>query len=111
MTARKLAFGLFATLLIGISHADDGKTIYQDNCQKCHGENGNAQTTRGYLYFARNFTSASWQAKRSDDDIYNIISQGPGWWSVMPAFKNRLSEDERRALVKIVRGFSQTPAH
>jgi mono/diheme cytochrome c family protein len=106
---KKSLLALSATLLlVGTAHADgiDGQALYKDNCSKCHGDNGMAHTTRGYIYFARNFTSAKWQASRSDEDIYNTISNGPGWWSVMPVFKKTLSEDERRALVKVVRGFA-----
>lgn len=102
---------LATTLLMGNAWADpDGQALYKDNCEKCHGDNGMAHTARGYMYFARNFTSAKWQAKRSDEDIYNTITNSPGWYSVMPAFKNRLSDDERKALVKVVRGFGQASA-
>lgn len=105
---RVLAAGLIAMAAGAAVAAEDGKALYQQNCSKCHGEDGLAHTTRGYLYFARNFTSAGWQANHSDDDIYDTISNGPGWWSVMPAFKETLSEADRRALVRVVRGFAPT---
>ena len=94
----------FALALTTNAFAADGNAVYSDNCAKCHGDDDKAHATRGYLYFVRNFTNLHWQARRSDDDIYNTISNGPGWWSVMPVFKKTLSEDERRVLVKVVRG-------
>lgn len=105
MTLRNLALACAALALSGATLADDGKTLYQDNCRKCHGADGKAHTARGYLYFARDFTSPDWQARRSDDEIFRLISDSPGWWSTMPAFRKRLTEDERRALVRVVREF------
>lgn len=105
MTLRNLALACALLALPGTALADDGKTLYQDNCRKCHGANGKANTARGYLYFARDFSSPAWQARRSDDEIFRLISDSPGWWSTMPAFRKRLTEEERHALVRVVREF------
>lgn len=78
--------------------------LFREHCQKCHGEDGTAHTVRGYLYFARNLSSPGWQDRRTDEDLFRLISNGPGWWSVMPGFKDRLSEAQRRELVQTVRG-------
>ena len=110
MILRKIALACTALALTGTVLADDGKTLYQDHCRKCHGTEGNARTARGYLYFARDFTRPAWQAERSDEELFRIISNGPGWWSTMPAYRKRLSEEERRALVKVVRDFGKTAA-
>ncbi|MES2919154.1 MAG: cytochrome c [Pseudomonadota bacterium] len=110
MILRKIALACTVLTLTGAAQADDGKTLYQDHCRKCHGSEGNARTARGYLYFARDFTRPSWQAGRSDEEIFRIISEGPDGWSSMPAYRKRLSEEERRALVKVVRDFSAKPA-
>lgn len=90
------------------ARADDGKTLYHDNCRKCHGADGRARTVRGFLYFARDFTDPAWQARHSDEEVYKIISDSPGWYSTMPAFRKRLSEEDRRALVDVVRSFGKT---
>lgn len=111
MTPRSLlpaALAVFALATVAVpARADDGATLYQDHCRKCHGRDGQAHNFRGYLYFARDFTDAAWQARHSDDDIYRAISDSPGWYSVMPAFRKRLTEEERRALVQVVRRFGQ----
>lgn len=106
MLLRKLVLTCAALALTGAALADDGKTLYQEHCRKCHGSDGNARTVRGYLYFARDFTRPDWQAKRSDEEIFRIISEGPDGWSSMPAYRKRLSDEERRALVKVVRDFA-----
>ena len=99
---------LAGLLLAGAAHADppDGPALYNGNCTRCHGADGKGLTFLGRMYHVRNFTDGHWQASLSDDDIYNTISNSPSRFSVMPAFKGRLSEDERRALVRVVRGFN-----
>jgi mono/diheme cytochrome c family protein len=82
--------------------AVDGPALYEKHCIRCHGDTGAADTWRGILYFARNFTSARWQARESDAGILKAINRGPG---PMPAFESKLSLEEREALVKVVRDF------
>lgn len=102
---------LAGLLLAATVQADpvDGPALFSSNCSRCHGTDGRGHTLLGRLYHVRDFTDAHWQAGVSDDDIYHTISNSPGRWSVMPAFKSKLSEDERRALVRVVRHFGQQP--
>ncbi|WXL25303.1 cytochrome c [Ectopseudomonas mendocina] len=79
----------------------DGKQLYQQRCAKCHGDNGRANTLRGWLSFAQNLSKAKWQDRTSDDEIIAAIQQGPG---AMPAYADKLSTDEQQALVQYVRG-------
>lgn len=109
MLLRTLALSCAIATLTGAALADEGKTLYQDHCRKCHGGDGTARTARGYLYFAQDLTSPAWQASRSDDDIFRLISDSPGWWSSMPAYRKRLTGAERRALVQAVRAFGAAP--
>jgi mono/diheme cytochrome c family protein len=95
---------LMALILVSTgSVAADGPALYKDNCAKCHGDTGHADNWRGHLFFARNFTSPKWQAKMSDADILEEINEGP---RIMPAFKDKLSEAEKQALIRVLRGFS-----
>lgn len=82
----------------------DGKQLYQQHCAKCHGDNGRANTLRGWLSFAQNLSKAKWQDRTSDDEIIAAIQQGPG---AMPAYADKLSADEQQALVQYVRGLRQ----
>ncbi len=81
----------------------DGPALYQKNCAKCHGSTGKADNWRGYLSFARNFSSAKWQQNNSDADILEEIDAGP---RIMPAFKDKLSAEEKAALIQVIRSFS-----
>lgn len=102
----RLVFLLAASLLLSATPvlALDGAALYKDNCAKCHGDTGGADNFRGYLYFARNFTKPRWQAARSDDEIMEAINKGP---RIMPSFREKLTEEERTALVKMVRSFGR----
>lgn len=78
--------------------------LYQEHCAKCHGESGQADNWRGYLYFARSFKSPEWQAKRSDAQILEKINQGP---RIMPAYEKTLSDEQKAALIRVIRGFGR----
>lgn len=97
-------FGFFVFFLSSpLSATVDGTALYQQHCAKCHGDTGRADSWRGYLYFARNFSDPSWQAAKSDAYILDKINTGP---RIMPAYSELLTLDERQALVRVVRGFN-----
>jgi mono/diheme cytochrome c family protein len=102
----RLMFLLVVSFLLSATPvlAADGAALYKDNCAKCHGTKGGADNFRGYLYFARNFSKPGWQAARTDDEIMEAINRGP---RIMPSFRESLSEDERTALVKMVRSLGR----
>ena len=94
---------LLALLTLGVSAAAaDGPALYREHCAKCHGDTGQADNWRGYLYFARNFNSPDWQQKMSDDDILTEIDDGP---RIMPAYRDKLNREQKTALLKVIRGF------
>jgi mono/diheme cytochrome c family protein len=99
-----LAAGLLLSASLPAAAEVDGKQLYQQNCVKCHGENGRANTLRGWLSFAQNLSKAKWQERNSDEDIIAAIQEGPG---AMPAYAEKLSADEQQALVQYVRGLRQ----
>lgn len=101
-TGMKLTGLLLALLVSPAAMAADGPALYKQHCAKCHGDSGHADNWRGYLYFSRNFTAPKWQAKMSDADILEEINEGP---RIMPAFKEALTEDEKQALLQVIRGF------
>ena len=82
----------------------DGPALYKENCAKCHGDTGKADSWRGYLVFAQDFSKASFQKGRSDDDILNKINRGP---RIMPAYEKTLTLAERQALVQVIRDFAE----
>jgi mono/diheme cytochrome c family protein len=87
-----------------------GKNLYASQCAMCHGAKGDG---RGDLAVSMSwkigsFTTAAWQAKRTDGDLFYIMSQGHG---DMPAEK-RLVDQNKWEIVRFVRtlGPVATPA-
>lgn len=78
----------------------DAAKIYQTNCAKCHGKDGQAKSLRGKLINAQNLTDATWQTETSDEHIFNVVSNGH---KKMPAFGKKLSEEEINSLVIYIR--------
>lgn len=100
---RLSCLSLLFALSVPAQAAVDGPALYQQHCARCHGDTGHADSWRGYLYFARDFSQPAWQAEKSDAYILDKINTGP---RIMPAYSETLTLDERQALVRVVRGFS-----
>jgi mono/diheme cytochrome c family protein len=85
-----------------------GKEIYTDTCLDCHGETGkgNGASSQGLTLQPPDFTFESILPPRSDQDLYQIVSQGTA--GVMPAYSNKLSDDEMKAVVAYIRTLSFT---
>src|SRR6267378_1440372 len=79
----------------------DAPTLYSKHCATCHGKDGRAKTTKSkFKYHARDLTDAEWQARVSDERIFNSINNGRG---KMPDFEKKLSESQINALVGYIR--------
>jgi len=95
--------------LVGVVDAQDEREaagMFQKHCAKCHGEDGRADTWRGFLTFARDLTDPDWQALVKDEHILEAIKDGPG---LMPGFGERFSAGEMEALMRLVRDLKETP--
>ncbi|MFZ1375574.1 MAG: cytochrome c [Geothrix sp.] len=75
------------------------KSFYAASCVKCHGADGSA-TADGKKLGGRDFTDAAKNAKETDADMAKTIRKGIFFGTVMPAFKDRLSEEDALLLVK-----------
>ncbi len=75
------------------------KSFYTANCVKCHGSDGSA-TADGKKLGGRDFTDAAKNAKQTDAEMAKTIRKGIFFGLVMPAFKDRLNEEEALLLVK-----------
>jgi mono/diheme cytochrome c family protein len=82
----------------------DAKKIYMTHCKTCHGEDGHP-TDLGTGLGAREFANAEWQAKTTDEQIIEQINNGTP--EKMMPFKEKLTQDEIKALVSVIRGFGK----
>lgn len=87
----------------------DAAFLYKTHCVPCHGEDGKG-TDLGKQLAAMaegvefpDFTNAEWQAKKTDERMIEQIKNGSP--NRMFSFKDKLSEEEIKALVAYVRGF------
>src|SRR5947207_721573 len=58
--------------------ATRGRTLYAQNCARCHGADGRGQTELGQLYNAPDLAAASWwkDERISDRRLANSITNG-----------------------------------
>ena len=87
-----------------------GKNLYASQCAMCHGVKGDGRgdIAVSMSWKVGSFTTAAWQAKRTDGELFYIMSQGHG---DMPAEK-RLVEQNKWEIVRFIRtlGPATTPA-
>jgi mono/diheme cytochrome c family protein len=107
---RALSLALFVLVCLspfviaGNNYDRPAAQLYRRHCTSCHGNDGQAKTTKGKFSHARDLSDAQWQADVSDERIFNSIMNGRKVRGNMPAFANKINEKEAEALVNFVRG-------
>lgn len=72
-------------------------SMFRQNCAICHGQEANGKEMNGVLIPSLRYGDA---ATKTEEEIYQQIKEGK---LPMPAFKNQLTEEEIRRMVKFVR--------
>ena len=85
------------------------KPLYAENCANRHGDSGKGDGSEALRYDPKpaDFTDARHMNTVTDGSLFYQISQGR---KPMPAFKKRMTEDQRWQLVLLVRSFAQKNA-
>ncbi len=81
--------------------AADGPALFKQSCAPCHGIKGDANTPAGKTLGAKDLGSEPVQ-KLSDAEMATTITKGR---NKMPSFGSRLSADDVKALIAVVRSF------
>ena len=81
---------------------NDLKAFFAANCVKCHGPDGSARSAEGKKLGGRDFTEVERLAKDKDESLAKTIRKGIFFGTVMPAFKDQLSEAEALVMVQEV---------
>lgn len=81
------------------------RAIYLDKCVQCHGETGKGDGPDAAMYYPSpaSLTDAKRMSAATDGELFYEISVGR---KPMPAFKKRLTEEQRWQLVLLVRSFA-----
>jgi cytochrome c6 len=97
---RLLLSAAVVCLLSATANAQNkGATLFQSNCQMCHGADGKGSTPTGQALKVANLHSPE-IVKMSDADLANVISKGK---KSMPAFGSRLTPPQIEDLVAYIR--------
>jgi cytochrome c oxidase cbb3-type subunit 3 len=100
-----LAITLFLSVSTVFQAAEkaDGSTIYKQKCSMCHGMDG-----KGFSAIKTpDLTDPKWQASNSDKEMTAVVKSGKKG-TPMPAFADKLKDDEIQAVVKFIRGFNSS---
>ncbi len=92
-------------MALGLQAADqpDGAAIYKQKCSMCHGAEG-----KGFAAIKTpDFTDPKWQAGTTDKQIVEIIKNGKKD-TAMPAFGDKLTEEEIQALLSYIRSLDSS---
>jgi mono/diheme cytochrome c family protein len=105
MTTRLLLIGFVLLASGAIVRAswpqDDPKTLYDDNCAKCHGVRGLPPKTMK-AKFPKIFTfDATFVTSHSEDSIVKVLTRGKD--EDMVSFKDKLTPDQMKIVAKYVR--------
>ena len=91
------------------SRGADAKENWEKNCAKCHGPDGKGQTRMGKQNGAKDYTDPKVQAEIKDENAIKAIKEGlvDNGKKKMDAYKDKLTDDEIKALVAYIRQFKK----
>jgi len=85
----------------------EGRRLFQRFCTRCHGPDGRGTVMRENLPALPDFMRPAWQARRSDSQLVASVLLGKG--AKMPSFDGKISREQARELVTVIRGFAPLP--
>ncbi|MEI6561343.1 MAG: cytochrome c [Verrucomicrobiota bacterium] len=91
-------------LAAGSASAADAGENWAKNCASCHAKDGTGNTMMGKKLGLADYTDAKAQAKFTDAEAFTAIKEGK---DKMKPFKDKLTDDEIKALVAHIRSFKK----
>lgn len=103
---------LLVTVIIasaGITFAADATANWNQHCASCHGKDGSGNTMMGKKLAVKDYRDAKVQTEFTDAKAAEIIKEGvkESGKEKMKSYKEKLSDDEIKALVAYVRSFKK----
>lgn len=104
---KQLALGFLLSLAPAVAvAAADGAALFKQHCALCHGKDGKADTPAAKKFGAKDLSAS----KTEDAEIIRQIREGKRddkGKQLMPAFGEKLSADDVKALLEKVKSFRQ----
>jgi mono/diheme cytochrome c family protein len=97
------ALGALLLFTAPVRAQGDAPATFKAKCAACHGDDGKGATPAGQKLGAHDFTSPD-AAKMTDAELIEIIKQGK---NKMPAYGDKLSDQEIKDLVAYIRKFAK----
>ena len=101
---------LIPASVLRVAAQADPKETWTQHCMRCHGADGTANTKMGRKLSIKDLTQQRVQMRLTDNRIEEAIAEGlrdDEGKEEMPAFREKLSEPERRALIAFVRSLKK----
>jgi cytochrome c553 len=102
---------IFSSVIVvaGSLAAAEVKENWKKHCATCHGADGKGDTKMGKKLDVKDYTDPKVQAAMKDEDMIQITKEGKkeGGKTKMNGFKDKLSDDEIKALVAHIRSFKK----
>lgn len=92
-----------AILCSSPAQADDAAAQFKTKCAVCHSPDGSGSSPTGKAMNVPDMRAAGTQ-KKSDADLDGIVTAGK---NKMPAFKDKLTADQIKDLVAVIRGMAK----
>jgi cytochrome c6 len=104
-----IAFVAALALAAVAVNAEDAKANWEGKCKGCHGVDGKGDTKIGQKLEIRNYSDAKVQASLKDEEMFKSIKEGvkKGEKTIMSGYKEKLTDDEIKALVAYMRTFKK----
>ena len=83
------------------AQAADAKTLYEENCRKCHGVRGTPPKTMKEKYNKIATFDSAFVAQHSQDSIVKVLTKGKN--EDMKSFKEKLTPEQMVEVAKYVR--------
>ncbi|MDB6038768.1 MAG: hypothetical protein JWM99_2609, partial [Verrucomicrobiales bacterium] len=102
-------FSLLAATSLVRSGAADVNENWKTHCIACHGKDGKGQTKAGRMAGVKDQTDSQYQTTLNDEKMFTAVKDGltEGGKEKMKPFKEKLSDDEIKALVAHVRSLKK----
>ncbi len=91
------------------AHCENAKSIFENKCASCHGQDGKGQTKLGQKLEIRDLTDPKVQESMKDEEMFKAIKEGikKDDTTKMKAFGDKLTDEQIKALVAYVRSLKK----